>query len=93
MIAISIICLLEIGVMGFLIYRGFGIIVEDFKLTRLLMQAQQKEMIAAIQDLNCNLVMILGGELGDSLKKYLKMRGNKNVVIRKGKVVPVDEEY
>jgi hypothetical protein len=87
-----VVTLLLMGVL-FLLYRGFGILTEDMRLMRLFQQTQQKELIVAIKNFEDNMVIILGSELGDSLKKFIKLKGKGNMVIRKGKVVPVDEDY
>jgi hypothetical protein len=93
MIVFAIVVTLMLGGGLFVIYRGFEIITEDFKLTRLLLQAQQKEMIGTIESLGTNLVMILGSELGDNLKKFIKLKGKGNMVIRSGRVVKEDVDY
>lgn len=77
----------------FLLYRGFQILVEDFKLIRLQLQSQQKELIERLKDFEINMVTILGSELGDNLKKFIKLKGKGNMVMRKGKIVKVDEDY
>jgi len=87
-----VVTLLLMGVL-FLLYRGFQLVLEDFKITRELLKKQHKEMIAIIKDFDVNVAMILGSELGDNLKKFIKLKGKGNMVIRKGKVVPVDEDY
>lgn len=93
MIVLTIVLILLLAVGLFLLYRGLAIIAEDNKLIRLQLQTQQKELIEKLKDFEINMVMILGSELGDNLKKFIKLKGKGNMVLRKGKVVKVDEDY
>jgi hypothetical protein len=77
----------------FLLYKGFQIISEDNKLLRLQLHEQQQEMINIIKDFDYNMIMVLGSELGDNLKKFIKLKGKGDVVLRNGKAVKVDVDY
>jgi len=92
MLFLNIICFCGFCVVGFLMYRGFQILVEDLKLTRLQMQASQKELMTSLENFHIDMSFVLGGDIGENLKKYLK-KLDKDYTIVNGKVVKVDHDY
>ena len=91
-ILVMFVLLVGFAVTAFLLYRGFQILVEDLKLTRLQMQTAQKELMTSLENFHIDMSFVLGGDIGENLKKYLK-KLDKDYAIVNGKVVKVDHDY